>query len=134
MIEHLCKDCGKAFFRRSTLDTRCYKCLVKRANAKPQKPRKRIPQTGKESDRYYAWLIHVARPYLDKKKGRACDKCGRMPDVDEETGEMGWHDVDHIEKRGSHITKKYDVKNIRYLCRFPCHAEETDKLHWSRKP
>lgn len=83
-----------------------------------------LKQLGKQGEYYRVWRNQIARPYLDKRFGRDCSLCKTPPPVNEETGEVGYHDVDHINKRGSHPQDKYKVKNIRYLCS-NCHGKET---------
>lgn len=85
-----------------------------------------MKQVGKQGNIYRVWLHNVARPYLDKRYGRDCALCKAPPPVNEETGEVGYHDVDHIKKRGSNPQLKMSVHNIRYLCG-NCHRNETDK-------
>lgn len=113
-ITRLCKICGKQIRIFNSMQNKCRDCLLK--HAKP------IPQRGKEARLWETFRDKVAIPYLDKKYGHVCSipGCGRTTALD----------VDHIKKRGSHPGLKYDVKNLRYLCR-PHHIEETDKLHWS---
>lgn len=122
-VHRLCKSCGKSIIVYNTVTNKCFDCQKKRSSTKPSKP---IKQIGKEGERYSVWLNVVARPYLDDKYGRACAFCKLPPPVNDETGEVGYHHVDHIQKRGSHIQHKYSVHNIRYLCA-NCHIKETDK-------
>jgi len=70
--------------------------------------------------KYEVWRNKVARPYLEEKYGRQCSRCRAPAPVNEETGEELWHDVDHIIKRGGHPELKYDLDNVRFLCR-RCH-------------
>lgn len=90
----------------------------------PWKKRKPISQRGKQARLWETFRDKVAIPYLDKKYGHVCSIKGCT-----ETKNL---DVDHIKKRGSHPHLKFDVKNLRYLCR-PHHIQETDRLHWSDK-
>lgn len=72
---------------------------------------------GKEADRWTEFRDEIAIPYLDKMFGHICMCCG--------VG--GKLDVDHIIEKGGHPKLKYELDNLRYLCRFPCHANKTAK-------
>lgn len=120
-IQRMCKDCGRSIIVYSTVQTRCPKCQIARQKPKVYKP---IKQVGKETERYNAWRDTIARPYLEQRFGRACSFCKLPAPVNEETGIEGWHQVDHINKRGSHIKQKFDVHNVRFLCD-KCHKEIT---------
>lgn len=117
----MCKDCGRSVIVFNTAQTRCPKCQIARQKPKKQKP---IRQVGKETQQYNTWRDVVARPYLEQRFGRACALCKKPAPVNPETGIEGWHHVDHIKKRGSHIKYKYDVHNVRFLCA-ECHTKET---------
>jgi 5-methylcytosine-specific restriction endonuclease McrA len=90
----------------------------------PYKKRKPIPKRGKHAKKWETFRDTVAKPYLDAKYGRVCSKPGCS-----ETTNL---DVDHIKKRGSNPQLRYELTNLRYLCR-PHHIEETDRLYWSKK-
>lgn len=115
-VERLCKICGTRIRVYNTIQNKCRECTLK--NAKP------IPQRGKHAHLWATFRDKVAIPYLDKKYGHVCSKPGCSVTTN--------LDVDHIKKRGSNPDLRYDVKNLRYLCR-PHHIEETDQLHWSKK-
>lgn len=109
MIERLCKICGTKIIAYTTLQNKCRDCTIKKA--------KPIPQRGKQARLWVGFRDKVAKPYLDKKYGRICSVRGCI-----ETENL---DVDHIKTRGAHPELRYDVKNMRYLCR-PHHREVTD--------
>lgn len=75
----------------------------------PFKKKKAISQRGKQTLLYEAFRDTVAIPYLDKKYGHVCSYkgCTKTEGLD----------VDHIKTRGAHAELKFDVKNLRYLCR-----------------
>lgn len=108
-------------------------CLVCGARAysdhcvrhKPRTPLKRTPikQRGKQYYKYQDWRDTVAIPYLDAHYGHICAVLGCF-----ETQV----DVDHIKERGSRPDLKYDVTNIRYLCR-PHHRLITDGVKLEMK-
>ena len=113
-----CRDCDIEYNTFSTLQTRCPKCQY--ARQKPPKryefkQRKPIKQRGKEYKRWELFREKIAIPYLDKKYGHVCSCCG--------VG--GALDVDHIQNKGSHFDLKYDLSNLQFLCRFPCHYKKT---------
>lgn len=85
------------------------------------KPRKPIRQKGRRTLEYEQWRDNVARPYLDRTKGIACEQCFKLPPMKNEF-EYYRHDVDHIEARGSNPDKKMQLSNVRYLCRI-CHTK-----------
>lgn len=84
------------------------------------RPRKAIKGGGRPKQRgkeYYRWAEfreEIAIPYLDDKFGHQCSCCGAG----------GKLDVDHIETRGAHPEMKYDLANLRWLCR-TCHIART---------
>lgn len=121
-IQRLCKSCGRSTIVYSTAQTRCPKCQLKRSKQKPSK----IKQRGERGERYLVWRDTVARPYLENRYGRDCAWCKAPPQVNEQTGEIGWHDIDHIKERGSKPSLKMDVHNIQFLCR-GCHIKKTEK-------
>lgn len=82
-----------------------------------QAPRRRISQKSQRTHEYEAFRDHIAIPYLDKRYGRVCSVKGCSV-----TKKL---DVDHIKGRGAHPALKFDVKNLRYLCR-PHHRLRTD--------
>ena len=84
------------------------------------KPRKRIAQKGKQSKEYDTWRDEVAKPYLDATYGRVCADCGGKRCGNRQL------DVDHIRKRGmgGARSKTFDINNVQYLGRFPCHFEK----------
>lgn len=110
-----CKVCGKQITVYNTIQNKCRDCTVK--NAKP------IPQRGKQARMWETFRDKVAIPYLDKKFGHVCSVAGCN-----ETKV----DVDHIKGRGSHPHLRYDVKNLRYLCR-KHHIERTGVPQWTKK-
>lgn len=107
-IERLCKICGTRMLAYTTLQNKCRECVL--TNAKP------IPQRGRKARQYEVFRDKVAIPYLEKKYGRKCDHCKR---------ENIPLDVAHKKTRGSRPDLKFDVHNLRFLCR-PCHRLETD--------
>lgn len=127
-VQRMCKDCGRSIIVWSSVQTRCAKCQKARSKAKPPKPLQRstkpIKKIGKETLKYNAWRDKVAKPYLDKKYGIKCDNCGAYPHQKDD-GEYTRHDVAHKKTRGARHDLKFDVKNVRYLCRI-CHGKETD--------
>lgn len=100
----------------STLQNKCKDCTYKTASP--------IPKKGRATKLYETWRDMVAKPYLDKRFGLACSKCGVMP-LKKDDGTYYRHDVDHKQTRGAHADKKMDVKNIQYMCR-RCHRIKTD--------
>jgi 5-methylcytosine-specific restriction endonuclease McrA len=82
----------------------------------PMKKNKPITKRGKRTLEYEAFRDTVAKPYLDKRYGHICYKCGSPDNLD----------VHHKQKRGSHVTEKMNVVNLIYLCR-SCHNKEHDK-------
>lgn len=88
---------------------------------KPRKAIKRIKrpiQQGKEYERYKKFRDEVAIPYLDKNFGHKCRCCGTAERLD----------VDHIHSRGSRPELKYQLSNLQWLCRSPCHRNKTDGI------
>lgn len=83
----------------------------------PMKKKKAIKQMGKQADKWTEFRDTVAIPYLDKVFRHKCVCCG--------VG--GKLDVDHIVEKGGHAELKYELDNLQYLCRFPCHANKTAK-------
>lgn len=118
-----CKGCGTEIRVYNSTQNKCRDCSIK--TAKP------IAQKGKEGKKWDTFRDKVARPYLDKRDGIACHKCGVMP-YRKPDGTHGRHDVEHQKKRGSHADAKYDVNHLIYLCR-TCHIQETDQLHWTKR-
>ena len=114
-IARNCKICGIQILIYNSTQNKCRDCTIK--NAKP------IPQQGKHARLWVTFRDKVAIPYLDKKYGHVCSHKGCTVTTN--------LDVDHIKKRGSNPDLRYDVKNLRYLCR-PHHREATDKLHWTK--
>lgn len=107
-IERLCKICGTRIKVYNTIQNKCRDCTLK--NAKP------IRQVGKETKLYNTWRDTVAIPYLTERYGYKCDHCKRS-DV---------HlDVAHKKTRGARHDLKFNVMNVRFLCR-DCHRKETD--------
>lgn len=86
----------------------------------PYIKRKAIAKRGKKTLAYEQWRDEVAKPYLDKTYGHECAACHG-----ERCGNRQL-DVDHIENRGSHPTKRMELNNVQYLGRFPCHVEKTN--------
>lgn len=128
---HVCADCDEDFIRYSTITRLCPRCRIKRASNKQvaqRKPlpraRNPIPQRGKHAKKWETFRDKVAKPYLDKKYGRVCSVEGC--DV---TNPL---DVDHIKSRGAHPELRYEVTNLRYLCR-PHHIERTGAPRWGAK-
>lgn len=80
------------------------------------KPRKPITQRGKQYKKYQSFKTLQAHPYLTEKYGRVCSVIGCME------SEV---DIDHIEERGSRPDLKYELTNLRYVCR-PHHRLITD--------
>lgn len=78
------------------------------------KSRTPIKQVGKRTELYNKWRDTVAKPYLNSTKGEKCELCNATTNLD----------VDHIQKRGSNPALKFELTNVRYLCR-KCHYEET---------
>jgi len=76
----------------------------------PQKARKPIRKRGKQTLLYESFRDNIAKPYLDKRYGHVCSVRGCS-----ETENL---DVDHIKTRGSRSDLKFDIKNVRYLCRY----------------
>lgn len=109
-----CKGCGVPITVRFSTQNRCRDCAYK--SYKP------IRQRGKQATRWETFRDEEARPYLDRTYGHICSRDGCHVTVN--------LDVDHIKKRGSHPELRYELTNLRYLCR-QHHIEETDKLHWS---
>ncbi len=97
-----CKTCGKPGHYT-------HKCFL---NQKP------INKIGKETIKYNQWRDTVAKPYLDMAYGHYCVSCGTSEGLE----------VDHIETRGGHYEKKYDLSNVQYLCHYPCHYNKTNHL------
>lgn len=126
MIEKLCKNCHKRFKVYNTIQNLCYDCELEKRKKKtlsnPSEKRKTQSRTSK-NELYEKWRDLVARPYLDKRYGRHCKKCGKMPPKNMTTGEYGYHDVDHIIKRSVAPGRVRDVKNVQYLCR-DCHRKK----------
>lgn len=116
MITRPCKDCNTEIRVFNTTDNKCYDCKLK--SFKPLK-------AGKKTKQYNEWRDNIARPYLDKKYGRACTRCRKQPPYDIETGEYKYHDIDHINKRSTNPHKVMELTNLRYLCR-KCHRKVTD--------
>lgn len=112
----LCKLCGRSIIVWNTLQNKCKGCTLKTA--------KKIPVKGKRAKEYETWRDVMAIPYLDKRYGLACSKCGVMP-AKKEDGSYYRHDVDHKLGRGSHAKLKMQVTNTQYLCR-NCHSTKTD--------
>lgn len=104
----ICSNCGSSFHYQ----TFC-----------PYKKRKPISQQGKHARQWQVFRDKVAIPYLDKKFGHVCSVAGCT-----ETNHL---DVDHIKSRGSAPHLRYDVKNLRYLCR-KHHIERTGTVQWSK--
>jgi len=102
MKQSICSNCGSN--KHSSLQ--CF-----------QKPRKRISQRGQKTLEYETFRDTVAIPYLDKRYGHVCSVKG-CPITEN-------LDVDHIRGRGSHPQLKFDVMNLRYLCRLH-HSLKTD--------
>lgn len=113
-VNRLCKDCNRSIIVWNTAQTRCAKCQLARSNAKPPKP---ISKRGKQTRLYETFRDKVAIPHLDKKYGHVCSVVGC-----DKTDNL---DVDHILTRGAHPELKFDVKNLRYVCR-PHHRQITD--------
>ena len=146
--EAYCADCGAPFIRYTTLRKYCDEHQRERERArqaakllKQRKPitrsnkplnvrkplqrnRKPIRQHGKIANQWRAFREKVAVPFLDKKFGHVCSVAG--------CGATTGLDVDHIKPRGSHPELRFDVTNLRYLCR-PHHIERTGVAKWSRK-
>lgn len=115
-VEKICKVCGVKIKVYNTIQNRCRDCTLK--NVKPIKHR------GKQAKVWETFRDFVARPYLDKKYGIGCSRCGVWP-AKKDDGTYYRHDVDHKKGRGSHAELRLDVKNMTYLCR-KCHQEKTD--------
>lgn len=130
-MDYECFGCGTIFKRYSTIQRLCGTCSrakVSRSRPKPRTPLKRsqkpIRQRGKAAKQWETFRDKVARPYLDKKFGRVCsvEGCGVTENLD----------VDHVKTRGAHPELRYDVTNLRYLCR-PHHVQVTGVPQWTKK-
>lgn len=128
-MDYECIGCGTTFKRYSTIQRYCGSCSLARSSKKLSKPRtplkraaKPIKQRGKEYAKWVTFRDMVAKPYLDKKFGRICAVEG-CPETEH-------LDVDHIKGRGSHPGLRYDVTNLRYLCR-PHHIARTSSVGWN---
>lgn len=121
---HICATCGKQFVRYNTIQRLCGVCTLAKSKQNPAKPRKAIQQRGKHAKQWDTFRDKVAKPYLDNKYGRVCSvpNCNVTDPLD----------VDHIKGRGSHPELRYDVNNLRYLCR-PHHIERTGVPRWVGK-
>lgn len=107
-IQRICKLCGAKIKIFNTIQNKCRDCTYK--TAKP------IPKRGKEYSKYETWKKVMAIPYLTERYGYKCDICKKtnVP-----------LDVAHKKTRGARHDLKYNVMNVRFLCR-PCHRLETD--------
>ena len=103
-----CAKCGNRAYGEY-----CFRC----------KPRKPLPKTGKEFSRYEHWKKTVAVPYLDAHYGHVCTIMGCSDTK---------VDIDHIKTRGGHPELKYNLTNIRYLCR-QHHRQITDGIRLEMK-
>lgn len=130
-MERECPRCGAKYMQYSTTQTLCGACYYARATSKPPKQRKPlrrsqkpIAQRGKQARKWETFRDKVAIPYLDKKYGHVCsvEGCTQTQNLD----------VDHIKPRGSHPELRYDVTNLRYLCRAH-HIERTGVVRWTKK-
>jgi hypothetical protein len=99
----LCKSCNKEGHYKS------FCTYTKRKGINPR---------GKEHDRWKEFRDNTAIPYLDKNFGHTCRCCG--------VG--GKLDVDHIHGKGSRPELKYQLSNLQYLCRHPCHFNKTNHI------
>lgn len=136
-VKRNCKDCGEPMLAYSTVQNRCGNCMLKRQKPRTvtytrpavRKPLKRstkpIKKKGKATLIYEKWRDTVAKPYLDKTFGINCSRCGAPPPVNEETGKVLRHEVDHIKTRGARHDLKMVLSNVRYLC-WECHRLVTD--------
>jgi hypothetical protein len=137
-VDFSCVTCTKVFKRYSTIQTRCGDCYRLRALGKPPKPRtplkrsqKPIKQRGKAAKQWDVFRDKVARSYLDNKFGIQCADCGVYPPKRED-GTYYRHDVDHVQGRGSHPERRFDVTNMLYRCR-NCHVAKTGLPQWTRR-
>jgi 5-methylcytosine-specific restriction endonuclease McrA len=104
-MAHTCSVCGVRAY-----SAYCVRHKPKKAVQRLKRPR----SMGKQGTKWVEFRDTVARPYLDSVYGHTCSMCG--------VG--GRLDVDHIKKRGSHPELRYELSNLRYLCR-SCHIKET---------
>lgn len=106
----VCKYCGSVNKHYSTW------CIMKPMTKQSTKLRQtHIKKAGKQYDKWKAFREDVAIPYLEATYGHTCRCCGAH-------GEL---DIDHIQSKGSHPSLKYELTNLQYLCRFPCHHMKT---------
>lgn len=84
----------------------------------PKKPqsinRVSIKQLG-----YELWLKRVAGPHITARDGYSCVCCGTTE---------GKLDIEHKLGKGSHPELKRTLKNLQWMCRFPCHRNKTDNV------
>lgn len=100
-----CKVCNKRSYKEY-----CWTHQPKKPINRLKRPR----QVGKHGLKWAEFRDNVAKPYLTAKYGYKCVICGSR----------GKLDVDHIKKRGSHPELRYELTNVRFLCR-KCHIEVT---------
>lgn len=101
-----CGSCGRSGH---------YKTFCTYTAKPPIKVNKRPRQAGKEHERWKQFREEIAIPYLDDKFGHICRCCGIDGDLD----------IDHIHNKGSRPELKYQLSNLQYLCRHPCHFNKT---------
>lgn len=90
----------------------------------PYKKKKPISQRGKETLKYEAFRDDIAIPWLTNCFGYVCSvlDCQVTTNLD----------VDHKATRGAHHDKKYDLSNLRFVCR-PHHRQITDGVAFKYK-
>ena len=87
----------------------------------PKRGRKPISKIGKEAKKYRSFHRDVAVPYLDKVYGHICSvsNCNVTYGLE----------IDHIKTRGARHDLKYDLSNLRYLCRKHHQMQTIGKLY-----
>lgn len=87
-----------------------------------QKPRKPIKKRSDKQIAYEVWLEETARPFIINRDGNFCVCCKRAAYEYEKL------DIEHEKTKGSRPDLKREIRQLRLMCRFPCHRNRTDRI------
>lgn len=117
MIEHLCKKCGKAFYRYSSLQTKCGLCTANKLVAK--KPMKKIGKVTK------AWLDERNQWIKDNPPNHQgfyfCEL--RRPGVCLYSMTVDQLTLDHVKSRSRRPDLRTEASNLVPAC-LPCNRDK----------
>lgn len=113
MIEHMCKSCGRTFWRYSTMQTICNKCQYNRISGRiRRKPIKRVGKVAKKwMETRQEWIKNNPPDdfgywYCSLK---LMPNCLVRMQIDELT-------LDHAKSRSRHPELRYELSNLQPAC------------------